>query len=821
MDLRYNVFHPKQILTENMNLVSQALALLHHRQTQSMRYASSEYVALSLYCSEMHQDIGFALPFAISYINDVRLRRNSDDAYEQQLLVYHQQCRQLFLESMSLRRKLYDACVTDVMAMEYVVGGDETSTSTSLSKRLLMIDTNMQCVVNYSPCVHPVADDADDRSSVSEKDHSVMLQQLLLSFQMKMINILGLDRCNRLVNPNCKMFEENDLKPEAFSNLTWFLTMIQRVRVAIDFWTRGDDNEYVEESQECVSMHIVMSEILMSFCFKYLVIAEECRPPTHLGLMGWLFGSSIGNSGMNYLYELEEKIHERFDHWSSLFYRLHRPLECIEEYLNEDEHDADEDDDMRQCSDIDEDGDEDEEESEEGNYDESEEESNADVVDDEYESNDDDEEEDSDVEVEDYYDEQDEEEGADEDEDEDAEDHDDEDEEDEEEDDDDSDDEDCSSEQECTSVSSTKESQTHQSYIVPTSEPSRVFVDNSIREVMPHKYSTVVTSHNKAMEPLHPLLLKVKLLQKQVYRINLLIFALRCCQPSPPSKDKDDDDDKEDADKNDEKKSTQEWKQANETIIRLRTMLQISEPSSDDDNNCMEQEYDDDEFSSQIMKRIGDDIFYLAFELERFITKGEPLSKDSCIESLWNHFHDAEENAEEKTSSNTTLPALDILSVYLFWIEKALEVCFMYLQIQQRNKKMKLHMIDMLKDSVEFLHVEKVLLDEGLMSASFTELHDTMVTIFSSYAYEGKSSMEWVSSVYGPKNTTRPPPAGVTLMKSFEEDKRKIHHVLRQATKYWQESHVERELDKESKEMKMLSSNVEESLFGIDFVRLC
>jgi hypothetical protein len=106
MDLRYNVFHPKQILAENMNLVSQALALLHHRQTQSMRYASSEYVALSLYCSEMHQDIGFALPFAISYINDVRLRKNSDDAYEQQLLVYHQQCRQLFLESMSLRRML-------------------------------------------------------------------------------------------------------------------------------------------------------------------------------------------------------------------------------------------------------------------------------------------------------------------------------------------------------------------------------------------------------------------------------------------------------------------------------------------------------------------------------------------------------------------------------------------------------------------------------------------------------------------------------------------------------------------------------------------
>jgi hypothetical protein len=145
----------------------------------------------------------------------------------------------------------------------------------------------------------------------------------------------------------------------------------------------------------------------------------------------------------------------------------------------------------------------------------------------------------------------------------------------------------------------------------------------------------------------------------------------------------------------------------------------------------------------------------------------------------------------------------------------------MYLQIQQRNKKMKLYMIDMLKDSVEFLHVEKVLFDEGLMSASFTELHDTMAAIFTSYTYEGKSSMEWVSSVYGPKNTTRPPPAGVTLIKSFEEDKKKIHQVLREATQYWQESHVERELDKESKEMKILSSNVEESLFGIDFVRLC
>jgi hypothetical protein len=83
-------------------------------------------------------------------------------------------------------------------------------------------------------------------------------------------------------------------------------------------------------------------------------------------------------------------------------------------------------------------------------------------------------------------------------------------------------------------------------------------------------------------------------------------------------------------------------------------------------------------------------------------------------------------------------------------------------------------------------------------------MHGSIVT-----SYEGKSGIDQLLPIESK-------PLVAEVVKSFEEDKTKINQVLREATNYWQDIHAEAVIERESKQIKMLTRDAE-ALTGICF----
>jgi hypothetical protein len=162
------------------------------------------------------------------------------------------------------------------------------------------------------------------------------------------------------------------------------------------------------------------------------------------------------------------------------------------------------------------------------------------------------------------------------------------------------------------------------------------------------------------------------------------------------------------------------------------------------------------------------------------------------------------------TTEVNIFSVFDILSVYLFRMEKALEVCFMFIQFQQLTAAYSIDVrLDYCVMSSE-LH-DVILGEKGLLSPPFIRLHEIIASAFTPCTKGWDSSNEdcFISILSTDLGET---PEVVNLLENFEEDKIKIEHVLRQVTNDWQEIYTQAKLEDEAKKMMTLSTDEEVAL---------
>lgn len=168
-----------------------------------------------------------------------------------------------------------------------------------------------------------------------------------------------------------------------------------------------------------------------------------------------------------------------------------------------------------------------------------------------------------------------------------------------------------------------------------------------------------------------------------------------------------------------------------------------------------------------------------------------------------------------------------ILTVYLWWLERGLEVLVMYHQVMRisATKQKQGHSANSSTehDSVDqgqVLH-DIVLGEDGVSSASFVAVHEMMTSIYlhSDRDREGEQRRkDWLTSSLSAEDASVI--AAMNLLKRWSEDKVRIEQSLQQATSRWQEEQVQAELDGERDRMMTLSQAVSVPVVSEDNVSL-
>jgi hypothetical protein len=163
------------------------------------------------------------------------------------------------------------------------------------------------------------------------------------------------------------------------------------------------------------------------------------------------------------------------------------------------------------------------------------------------------------------------------------------------------------------------------------------------------------------------------------------------------------------------------------------------------------------------------------------------------------------ETVDSDDMLESTIAALDILSVYLWWVERGLDTIVMHLQVKRvsifaKSSNQGLENETLWGSEVKELWDQAlqtiILGPDGLSSPSFNRMHEMISSIFST---TDKQASEWLTSFVPITDDLTAP-----KVKCFDQDKLRVDKSLRHATSHWQREYIVATMNVERQRMMTL-----------------